>query len=73
MGLGPGGNVPVRAEAARGEGREAEEADEGAGGQGGDGSSSQRPAHSFAHKEKNKAAVGNHHRKDRAFRKMGMM
>lgn len=28
---------------------------------------------SYSHKDKNKAAVGNHHRKDRALKKMGMM
>lgn len=43
----------------------------GPGGRGG--SSGGRGAPNYARKEQNKAAVGNHHRKDRAMKKMGLM
>ena len=43
----------------------------GGGGRGG-GAAGGQPQRSYARKEKNKAAVGNHHRKDKAMRKMGL-
>jgi len=56
-GLGPGGNVPHFVPEQPQQGRTR-------GGRGGGGRGT------YAHKEKNKAATGNHHRKDRAAQKM---
>eukprot|EP00798_Chlamydomonas_sp_ICE-L_P006570 gene6570-3222_t len=85
MGLGAGGNVPIRPPKAGGGGGDGGEGDEsgeedgggggpGWGGRGGGrgGAGRGRGAPSHARNEKNKSAVGNHHRKDRAARKQGM-
>lgn len=73
-GLGPGGNVPLHAQ------QQGEGVDGGGGGggtrggggrgrgRGGGGRGEGRSSH--AYKDKNKAAIGNHHRKDRATQKM---
>lgn len=58
-GLGPGGNQNVPVSATGKPKRETTQRGRG------------RGRISYAHKDKNKAAIGNHHRKDRATRKMG--
>lgn len=74
-GLGRGGNVPLAAAPAAGQ---EEEGGRGGGrghwrgGRGGGGGAPGRGGgRGFAHKEQHKAAIGNHHRKDRALRKAG--
>lgn len=86
-GLGPGGNkgVPVAAHKPKEskEGEEDGEDGEEEGGEGGGGggrgggragtaSGRGKGRQGFGFKEANKSAIGNHHRKDRALRKMGL-
>eukprot|EP00877_Chromochloris_zofingiensis_P004569 jgi/Chrzof1/14112/Cz08g25160.t1 len=81
-GLGPGGNVPLQppssSDSEGGEGGDsqgegpAQGRGRGRGAGGGEGAGRGRGRGSYASKEKHKAAVGNHHRKDRAFKKMGL-
>jgi activating signal cointegrator complex subunit 2 len=84
-GLGPGGNkahLQPRPAQRQGQGDEGEDGEEdGEGGQGGGGGrgggrgggGGGRGPPNYARKEQNKAAVANHHRKDRALRKQGML
>ena len=82
MGLGPGGNkAAAYAEGAHQQSAGGEGGSSGGGrGRGGGGGRGGRGGGrgggggrgSFAHKDKNKAAIANHHRKDRAMKKTGI-